>query len=1125
MKNIYLGLFFLISTFGFSQFNKNAPWNLNNNSKEINFKNEVETFNNYWKNHNSKIKGSGYKPFKRWENKWENQLNPDGTIMTPQQLWAALEDKNNQKTQKNNTVQALPPSNWQPVGPFTHTNTGSWSSGQGRTSAIAIDPLDPNTLYVGTPAGGLWRSSDSGTTWTPLSDELPQIGVSGIVIDHPNAANLTIYIATGDKDASDTYSVGVLKSVNGGPWVSAGLSFTGTGNFCGDLIMHPTNNQILLCATSAGLYRTTNGGTTWAVEQTGDFSQGSVRFKPTDPTVVYATTNNRFYKSTNTGDTFANITSGLSTPATTGRMILDVTPNDGNFVYVLSVNTSYALNGIYHSADSGLSFTITSGATNFLESTQGWYDLAFAVSSTDKNMLFTGCLNVWRSNNNGATITKLNNWNNPTAPAYTHADIHHLQYLGGKLYCLSDGGIYVSTDNGATFTNLTTGLQIGQFYKISVAKSTANNMVGGLQDNGGYAYSNSTWKNYYGADGMDAAVSQTNSNLYYGFIQNGSSMYISNNAGNSITGSVGSPGGVDGNWVTPLKGDSQGNMYAGFNGLFKLVGGAWIQQNTNSVGSGNLELIAIDPSNDNIIYVVNGSTLYKSTNAGITFTSIFTGSISSITVHSSNSNIVYITTSGTGGQAMISTNGGTSFTNIGSGLPAIGKNCIVHQGRNTDNPLYVGTSLGVYYKDDSMTTWQPFDTNLPNVSVTDLEINLEDSKIIAATYGRGIWQADIPVQIPATEVKFVAINNPDLNITCGSSVTPQIVVKNTGTNSLSSVIVNYTVDATPYNFTWNGTIAAGQNQIIDLPVITTTRGAHSLNVVVTTTGDTYLDNNSGTTLFYTNDTGIAGVVNTFTNITDELVVASQGAGWVRGNRTGDALATAGNTAYLSNLSGNYSDSSKSFLVSQCYNLSLITNPEISFKLAFDLEINWDIVYVEYSTNLGASWNVLGSMGTGWYNSNRTPFTSGTDCFNCVGAQWTGTDTAFNTYTYPLTSLNTETNVIFRIVFHSDESVTQLGAKVDDFVINGTLSASSFEANQVSIFPNPSKDIFTISLGNLSTKSIEVYDLTGKLIATKPTLELTNNQTTIDLTNTSTGVYFVKILTENSSIVKRIIKSE
>jgi hypothetical protein len=1128
MRNTYLSLFLLFSAFGFSQYNSNAPWKSENqNSKNTSFKNEVDAFNEYWKTHDKNKKGSGYKPFKRWEYKYENQLNPDGTIITPQQLWTAWQEKNNAKTNKSSSLLALPPSNWQPVGPFTHTNTGSWSSGQGRTSSVAIDPLDSNIIYVGSPAGGIWKSTNSGTTWIPLSDELPQIGISGIAIDHPSGGNTTVYIATGDKDASDTYSIGILKSVNGGPWISAGLSFTGTSNQCGDLLLHPTNNQILLCATSAGLYRTIDGGATWTVEQTGDFSQGSIRFKPNDPTVVYATTSSRFYKSTNTGDTFTNITSGLSTAAQTTRMLLDVTPADNTYVYVLSISSSGALNGlngIYRSTNSGTSFTVTQNSTDLLESGQGGYDLALAVSNTNKDLIFTGCLNVWKSTNGGTAVTKVNSWSSPASAPYTHADIHHLQYINGKLYCLSDGGIYVSANDGANFTDITAGLQISMFYRVSVSKSTASKMVGGLQDNGGHAYSSGAWKNYYGADGMDAAVSQANSNLFYGFIQNGSSMYISNNAGNGSTGSVGSPGGVDGNWVTPLRGDSQGNMYAGFNGLFKLVNGAWVQQNTNSVGTGNLEIVSIDPSNDNIIYVVNGSTLYKSINAGVTFSNVYSGSITSVSVHSTNSNIVYITSGGTGGQAMISTNGGTTFTNIGSGLPAIAKNCIVHQGRNTENPLYVGTSLGVYYKDDSMTTWQPFDTNLPNVSVSDLEINLEDAKLIAATYGRGIWQTDIPVQLPATDVKFVSINNPGLNITCGASVTPQIVVKNGGSNAVTNVTVNYTVDATPFVYNWSGNIAASLNQTIDLPAITTSRGSHNLSITVTTTGDAYSDNNAGTTTFYTNDSGVAGSVNTFTNPSDELIIISEGAGWVRGNRTGDVLQTSGNSAYLTSLSGNYSDSSKSYIVSQCYNLSNITNPQISFKMAFDLENNWDIVYVEYSTNLGANWNVLGTMGTGWYNSNRTPQTSGTDCNNCVGAQWTGTDTAFNTYSYGLNALNTETNIIFRIAFIADEGTNQLGVKVDDFVINGVLSAASFEANQIAVFPNPSNGIFNIAFGNLNPNKIEVYDISGKLIFQKNQLVVSNNQTNIDLSNTSNGVYFVKISTENNTITKRIIKN-
>ena len=212
------------------------------------------------------------------------------------------------------------------------------------------DPNTATTLYIGTPAGGIWKSIDSGVNWSPLSDELPQIGVSGIAVDHTNSN--VIYIATGDKDAGDTYSIGVLKSTDGGvTWNTTGLSFANTSTRAGDIMMHPTNNQILLCATSAGLYKTSNGGTTWSVVQTGSFAQGSIRFKPNDPTTVYAVNYNRFYRSTNTGDSFSTVITGL--PVNSGRLILDVTPANANYVYILSATTGNAFQGIYRSTNSG----------------------------------------------------------------------------------------------------------------------------------------------------------------------------------------------------------------------------------------------------------------------------------------------------------------------------------------------------------------------------------------------------------------------------------------------------------------------------------------------------------------------------------------------------------------------------------------------------------------------------------------------------------------------------------------------------------------------------------------------------------------------------------------------------
>ena len=1126
MNKNYLIISLLCSTLAFSQFNTSAPWmNEVKTAKQgqATIDEQVEAFNNYWSTRDKNVRGSGYKPFMRWEYHWRNYTNEQGYVVSSDEFWEAWRQKNQSKMNRS-TSMSLPISNWLPIGPFTHTNTGSWSSGQGRVNIVHVDPSNPNTIYLGAPAGGIWKSLNNGSTWTPLTDELPQIGVSGIAVDYSNSD--IIYIATGDKDAGDSYSVGVYKSTDGGlTWNPTATMGGSNPSRAGDIIIHPTNNQILWCATNNGIYKTTDAGGSWTNVQSGNFSQGSIRLKPDNPSVVYAVSKDTFYKSNNSGDTFTQLTEGL--PLNSNRMLLDVTAANTNYIYILSADSSGDFQGIYRSTDSGINFTSQNTSTDIFESSQSWFDLALAVSSTNPDEIYTGCLNVWKSTDGGVSLTKINNWSSPSAPSYTHADIHYLGFHGNKLFCGSDGGIYVSENNGSNFTDLTAGVQISQFYKIAVSKQTASKMMGGLQDNGGYAYSNNQWKNYYGADGMDTAINPNNPNQYYGFIQNGIRLYISNNAGNGLSGSVDSPG-TNGNWVTPLITNAAGEIFSGYNNLFKLVSGSWVQQNTETLGTGNLELISVDPSNDNIMYIANESSLYKSTDLGVTFTNIYNTStpITSIEVHSSDSNIVYLTTRGTSGQVLKSIDGGLNFINFSTGLPAIGKNCIVHQGRNTNNPLYLGTNLGVYYRDDSMTSWQPFDINLPNVSVRDLELNLEDAKLVAATYGRGVWQTDIPVQIPSDDVKLISIQESGINIDCANTLIPQVEISNVGTNPITSVTFNYTIDNIPFNYVWNGLIPSSANEIVALPAVALSRGIHNLSVTVTIPNDAYSDNNSGTKSFYFNDLGTIGEVNPFTTSEDSLISYNDGglgSQWVRGIRTSGIMTSSGNTVYTTNLTGNYPNNVKAYLVSQCYNLSNVVNPQISFAMKYDVEQNWDIVYVEYSTNFGGSWTVLGQMGPTWYNSDRTPTTTGNDCNNCPGAQWTGTNSNLTTYSYPLNTLNTETNIIFRIVFHNDGSVTKLGVNVDDFVINGTLSNQNFELENIMVYPNPSKGIFNISYGNNKPIAIDVYDLTGKIIASKKEFQATAMETLIDLTHTTQGIYFIKILGTNKTIVKRIIK--
>ena len=575
--------------------------------------------------------------------------------------------------------------------------------------------------------------------------------------------------------------------------------------------------------------------------------------------------------------------------------------------------------------------------------------------------------------------------------------------------------------------------------------------------------------------------------------------------------------------------NSLGEVFAGYSRLYILNGVAWVQQSTGTIGTGNIELVYVDPSDDNIMYVSNGTRLYKSINKGVAFSLVYTAAatITSICVNYPNNSIVYLTTSGTGGLALKSINGGTVFTSFSTNLPAIGKNVIRHQGRHSLNPLYIGTSLGVYYRDDSMSQWEPFDTNLPNVSVADLEINLEEGKIIAATYGRGIWQASIPIETPTNDVALISIT-PITDINCGSAISPQITVKNNGINPISSVNITYDYNGTPQNYTWIGTIASGASQIITIPSFTiSTKGAYNLNITSTITSDAYSDNNKGITQLYINNPGAIGVLNTFETVVSELLTFNDGATssqWKRGINTNGALATPGNNVYTTNFTGNYPDSTKSYLFSQCYDLTNAVNPQIKFKLAFDLEPDFDLVYVQYSTNMGQTWTVLGTQGANWYNSNRTPTTSGADCENCPGAQWLGTNTTLTDYFYPLNNLIGQSNVIFRIVFHSDGGANQLGVVVDNFIIDGTLSNEDFELKNIAIYPNPSTGLFTVSTGNKAIDKVEVYDISGKVVLSANNFSNANSQTILDMRNVSGGIYFVKITSEGQSTVKRIIKN-
>jgi len=1033
-------------------------------------------------------------------------------------IWRAWNQKNNLPKSKV--------SNWTSIGPYT-TNV---KQGQGRVNTFIIDPNNPEVYYVGAPAGGLWRSTDSGSNWTPLSDELPQIGVSGIAIDKNNSD--IIYIATGDDDARDTYSVGVLKSINGGSsWSKTGLDFSETNAVANEIYIHPDNSEIIWVSTNKGLFKSLNSGGSWTKQLSNNIVD--FKLKPGDPNTVYAVSRSKFYKSINGGNTFAVISSEL--PKTSGRFAIEVSDANSEIIYILSANVDNSFQGLYKSEDSGTSFIKTAVLEDiFGGSQQAWYDMALTVSPVNENIVIVGTLDIWKSTDGGDTFVQKNQWWDPSDPAYTHADIHFLRYFNEKLYAGTDGGIYESSNDANSFTDLSENLSISQYYKISTARSNAGSIVGGLQDNGGFAYSNETWYQYHSGDGMDCVVDPNDENIYYGFSQYGGSLNITFNGGKTEGGTVAEApkdeideenNDSGGNWVTPLEADRRGNLYAGYSRVYRLVDNKWESVSSDDFG-GDLDNLSIAPSNNQVMFASRINKLYKSIDNGLTFQKLavsFTTLISSLEINHQNEDIIYLTTGGIDGNVYKSEDGGINWQSISGNLPGDSKLVIKHQNQSLENDLYLGTSIGVYHINDNLAEWETFDTGLPNSPVYDIEINIEDKLISVGTYGRGVFQSPIEVAKANTDISLISINTNN-SVQCGG-ITPVVTVKNNGLNSLNSVLIEYKVDAIPFSYSYEGEIGPDETKEIELPNNPqVSLGNHKLTVETTVSNDAFDDNNILYGSFTSNSSSEGQYLNTFGDVNeDEWLEITQGSSnslWEKTEATSEKFKNKFNQVYVTNASGNYSDETTSYLISPCYDLSRLENPMVTFDMVYDIELNWDVLYMEYSIDKGEFWEILGTADDpNWYNSDfidrqRTI---------TVGKQWTGTDLNVKEYSYNLSELRNESSIIFRFVFASDQAENGEGVAIDNFSIAATavLATDDFTKNNFKLYPNPSSSVFYIQRPGFEPMHISVYDVTGRLIYEVD--GIINTNFTLDLSKTPSGLYFLKINEAGKILSTTILK--
>ncbi len=956
----------------------------------------------------------GYKQFKRWEAFVEPRVYPSGDLTLPSSSFERFNeylDQNNEALaqymqrygapigSQTNRVAAQAPavlSNpWQFVGPNGFPTGG----GAGRVNCVRFDPTNANIMYAGTPAGGLWRSTNAGVNWTLISstDALASIGVTDIAIDHTNTQ--VLYIATGDGDAGDTYSVGVLKSTDGGAtWNTTGLNWTvNQGRVISKLMMHPTNNQILLAATSNGIYRTTDGGATWTQTQnTNSFKD--MEFKPGDPNTVYAT-GTRFFKSTNNGATWTQITSGLPTNTQTNRMAIAVSPANPAYVYVLAgsaANSGYY--GTYRSTDSGTTFTQRSSSPNLLgwSSTgndtggQSWYDLAVAVSPTNADVVIVGGVNIWRSTNGGTSWAINGHWTGSGAP-YVHADIHDLIFLPGSgttYYSGNDGGVFRTTNSGGAWTDQSADLDIAQIYRIGLSASNASLWITGHQDNGTNIRNGANYYETLGGDGMDCFIDRTNNNVMYAEYYNGA-FNRSTNGGASWTGIT---NGLTGNapWVTSWYQDpaTTNTIYCGRTDMFRSTnqGTNWTQLTALPASpSGTVVDFRIAPSNNQIIYVARATGLFKTTNAGTSWTTI-TGTlpvgnaaITRVAVAPNDPNTVYVTFSGysSGNKVYRSTDGGATWSNFSTGLPNIPANCISVMPGSTTGAVYIGMDVGVYYRDNTFTSWQPYFTGLTNAPVFDIEIYQGTGKVRAATYGRGVWEADI-------------YNPGSLAPVADFSANQTIVCAGSGVNFTDMSSFN----PTSWSWTFTGGSPATSTAQNPTNIVWSTPGTYQVSLTATNGNGSDSETKTGyiTVLGSTNPPLVEGFESTTFLPTNWVAnnINNDGMFWERTNTGFSSSFSARFDNYNLNVAG-----AKDEMWAPRMNWSTLTNCTLTFDVAYaryNAQYS-DTLQVMISTDCGATWNQVYLKG----GSTLATAADNTNAFVPTSAQWRNESVNLNSY--------------------------------------------------------------------------------------------------------------------------------
>ncbi len=651
---------------------------------------------------------------------------------------------------------------WTLVGPIQFPTDGVGQiNGIGRIEQIKFDPLNPLKMYCTSAGGGLFVSSDTGTTWTSTGTDTTsayaQAGATAasVCIDYTNDSIL--YLGTGDANYYST-RYGVWKSTNMG--VSWKSSNTGMANrLAVEILMSPKDHNTLIAATNDGIWKSTNGGAIWFEKYMGGKFR-DMQFKPNPGTsTIYAATDSSFLVSNDMGSTWTTIVIPVQAAGLQGGGRIGVTKADSNMVYLTFVGDDSAnCTPILKSDNSGQSFAVVKPAnfcdlngydTNSLGGYyQGNYNFYMIVDTKDTNTIYVCANSVWKSTDGGKHWMTYYRW-----WTGVHTDMHYMTFSPSKpteLFLANDGGVWRTWNGSANWTTASNGLSTTECYHAVNSPIKKNYICTGTQDNAGIYFNNAEpWITYNGGDltdifGADYVDSTTEYDIGRGNRQN----LLSASQSLKFPFSNGNYDRMDFPPTQPntaFAADS--DIYVTTN----LSNNPPTWKQISSFGQPVLAM-ASSATNANVLYAVTKNGKFYYTNNALSTTPTWTSDTTQSSVVNgsclatvkNDSNAVYMSC---GKYIYKSQDRGATWTNITFNLPKVNIINIYNDAFGPNDAMYLATGDAVWYRDTTMANWLNFSKGLPATCRISNMMMYNDgsanSSLRVSFFGRGVWETPL----------------------------------------------------------------------------------------------------------------------------------------------------------------------------------------------------------------------------------------------------------------------------------------------------------------------------------------------------------------------------------------------